>query len=90
MPQSAIDADGAGMGAADRDGHPADPDRERIAAERAEVERLDRDAFVEAEVAQAAGLACRSSERPVDRRDARAACRSRSSSREGRRRVICD
>ena len=42
------------MGAADRDGHPADPHRQRIAAERAAMERLDRDALVEAEVAQAA------------------------------------
>ena len=59
------------MGAADGDGHPADPDRERIAPERAEVQRLDRNALVEAEVAQATGLAFL--ERgPVDRRDSRA------------------
>ena len=59
------------MAAADRDGHPPDADRERIAPERAEVERLDRDAGVEAEVTQAARFA--GLERvPVDRRDLRA------------------
>ena len=46
------------MLAANRDGHPPDANRERIAPERAEVKRLDRNPFVKAEVAQAAGLAC--------------------------------
>ena len=65
------DADGAGVRAADGDGHPADADRERIAAERAEMKRLDRDTLVETEVAQAAGFAFL--ERgPIDRRDVRA------------------
>ena len=50
------DAHGAGVGAADRDGHPPDPDGQRILAERPKVERLDRDAFVEPEMAQAAGF----------------------------------
>ena len=36
-----VDAHRAGVAAADGDGHPADADRERIAAERAEVKRLD-------------------------------------------------
>ena len=45
------------MTAADGDGHPADADCERIAAERAEVERLDVNAFVETEMAKARRLA---------------------------------
>ncbi len=68
---SVDDFDRPGLGPADRDRHPADAHRQRIAAERAEVQRLDRDAFVEAELAQAAGLAF--AERcPVDRRNPRA------------------
>ena len=63
--------DRAGVPAADRDGHAADADGDRIAAERPEVQRLDGDALVEAEMPQAAGFAL--VERgPVDRRDARA------------------
>lgn len=41
------------MGAADRHGHPADADGERIPAERTLMERFDADAFVKAKVAQA-------------------------------------
>ena len=58
------------MPAPDRDGHPADPDRDRIAAERAEVQRFDRDAFVETEMAQAAGFGL-VEDRPVDAEDTR-------------------
>ena len=69
-----VDAHGAGVTAADRDGHAADADRERIAAERAEVKRLDDDALVEAEMPQARGFALL--ERvPVDRCDATRAIR---------------
>ena len=38
------------MGTADRDGHAPDAHGERIAPERALVERLDRDTFVETEM----------------------------------------
>ena len=50
------DPDRAGVLAPDRDRHPADPDGDRIAAERPEVQRLDHDALVEAEMPQAAGF----------------------------------
>src|SRR6476620_12535558 len=63
-------ADGTGMLAPDRDRHPADADRERVAAERPEVQEFDHHAFVEAELAQAVGLAFAESG-PVNRRDAR-------------------
>ena len=69
------DADRAGVLAPDRDGHPADADRDRIAAERPEVQRLDGNALIEAEMPQPAGFAL--VERvPVDRRDARLASRA--------------
>ena len=58
------------MAAANGDGHPADPNRDRIAAERAEVHRLDGYAFVEAEVPQAAGFAVFEAG-PIDRQHAR-------------------
>ena len=45
------------MLAPDRDGHPADANRDRIAAEGAKVQRLNGDAFIESEMLQAAGLA---------------------------------
>ena len=54
---SGMTLDRAGMPAADGDGHAADADRDRIAAERTEVQRLDGDALIEAEMPQAAGLA---------------------------------
>jgi len=41
------------MLAANSDRHPANADRDRVAPERPKVERLHRDAFVEAEMAQA-------------------------------------
>ena len=44
------------MGAANGDGHPPDSHRKRIASERAEVQRLDGHALIEAEVAEAASL----------------------------------
>ena len=50
------DAHRAGVLAADRDGHPADADRDRVAAERPQVQRLDRDAFIEAEIPAGAAL----------------------------------
>ena len=58
------------MLAANRDGHPSDSNRERIASERAKVKRLDRDALVKAKVAQAAGLSF-AKRRPIDRSDVR-------------------
>ena len=62
--------------AADGDRHPADADRERIAAERAAVQRLDLDALVKAEMAQAVGLGSRQARPSRWRRPARA-CRAR-------------
>jgi hypothetical protein len=58
------------MLAANRDGHPSDPNRERIAPKRPEVKRLDRDALVKAKVAQAAGLSF-AKRRPINRSDVR-------------------
>jgi len=56
--------------APDRDGHPPDPNRDRIAAERAKVQRLDGDAFVKPEMPEAARV--RLVERgSIDRADAR-------------------
>jgi hypothetical protein len=61
---------GAGVGAADGDGHPAYADGERVAAERTEMHGLNRHALVEAELAQAAGLSF-FQRRPIDRVDPR-------------------
>jgi hypothetical protein len=58
------------VGAADRDGHATHANGERIAPERAEVEGLHGDTFVEPEVAEAGGLAGIEGI-PVDREDAR-------------------
>ena len=58
------------MAATDRDRHPADADGDRIATERAQVQRLDRDALVETEVAQTAALAA-VQDIPINREDAR-------------------
>ena len=64
------DAYRARMPAPDRHGHSADTDRDRVAAEGAEVQRLDRNALIEAEIFQAAGFAV--VERvPVDLRNER-------------------
>ena len=59
------------MGTTDRDRHPPDADRKRIGTERAAMEWLDRNALVEAEVTQAAGVAVTKA-RPIDRRYPRA------------------
>lgn len=56
------------MDSADRDGHPADADRERITTERPQMERFDTYAGVETEVAQTACLGIIKGS-PVDRRD---------------------
>ena len=58
------------MPAADGNGHAANADRDGVAAERTEVQRLDGDPLIEAEVPQAAGLALVQAI-PSDRRDAR-------------------
>lgn len=58
------------MLAANRDSHPSDSNRERIAPKRPEVERLNRDALVKAEVAQAASLSF-AKRGPVNRCDMR-------------------
>ena len=42
--------------ATDRNRHASDSDRDRIAAERTEMKRLDGYAFIEAELAQTVGL----------------------------------
>ena len=87
MPASGIDLDGAGMGAADGDRHAADAHRQRIGAERAAVERLDRHALVEPEMAQAAGIAVAERAQSIGG-DARAVTDLELV--EGNRVVICD
>jgi hypothetical protein len=62
---------GAGVGAANGDGHAADSDGQRVAAEGAEVKRFYGHAFVETELAKAAGRSL-FKRRPVDGFDVRA------------------
>ena len=75
------------MGAADRDGHPPDANGERVAAERPEVERLDRNPLVKAELAQTPRFAF-AKRSPIDRRDVRAGAELEIV--EGGRRRHCD
>ena len=56
------------MSTPDRNRHPANPHRKRIGAKRPAMKRLDRDALVEAEVAQARRVTV-SKTCPVDRRN---------------------
>jgi hypothetical protein len=64
------DANGDGMLAPNGDRHAADANRNRVAAEWAEVKRLNRHAFVKAEMLKAASLAFVESV-PINRGDAR-------------------
>ena len=59
------------MGAADRDGHPADPDRKRITPKRSGMERLNHYFRIETELAEA-GRFLRTEQRPIHHRDSAA------------------
>jgi hypothetical protein len=56
-PAERDDADGDGVLSPDRDCHAPDANRNRVAAERAEMHWLNRDAFIEAEILKAASFA---------------------------------
>ena len=60
------------MGAANRHGHPAHPDRQRITAEGPGMKRLDHHFGIEAELTKAGGL-LRTEQSPVDHGDSAAA-----------------
>jgi len=55
---------------ANGNGHPPNPDRKRVAPERPEVKRFDRNALVKSELPKPANIAFRQ-DRPIDRLDLR-------------------